>query len=201
MARTMTVWVKWQIVPLYQRLSHVLNLGGLITVMVRLRFSATSWPLEPTARKNAKIYRGDVCPGDNRHGSFRHRKGALNPPLVAARKILNRRSEILRRTIGWLETSVLARRILDRRMIQRVHRNATSLPPTTLPFLVRKQNFRHFLCQLNVSYLRLTFAITRNMELWRKFLVLTSGSSWGCCSPCEAARTADKSLSIGPPSF
>jgi hypothetical protein len=123
--------------------------------------------------KNAKRYHGDACPGDNRHGSFRHRKGALNSPLVAARKNLNRRSEILRRTIERLETGVLARKILDRRMIKRVHLCDTSLQPTILPFLVRTQNFLHVLCQLNVSYLLLTFAITRNMELRRKFLVLT----------------------------
>ena len=146
-ARTTTVWVKRQIAPLYQRLSHVLNLGSFVTVTVRLRFSAASWPPKPTARKNAKRYRGDACLGDNRHGSFRHCKGALNPPLVVAWKILNRRSEILRRIIGRLETSVLARGISNRRMItkgsSRCHITSTyhsaipgektKLPPFPLP--------------------------------------------------------------------
>lgn len=150
-ARTMTVWIKWQTMPLYQRLPHVLSLGGFITVTVRFGFSAASWLPEPTARKDVKRHRGDACPGDNCHGSSRHRKGVLNPALVAARKNLNCRSAILRGIIRRLGKGVLARRVLDRRMIERAHLHDTSLQPITPPFLVRTQNFRHLLYQPNVS--------------------------------------------------
>ena len=135
---------KMTITPLYQRLPHVLSLGGFITVTIRLRFSAASWEPKPTARKNAKRYYGNMCLGDNCHSSFRHHKGTLNLLLVVARKNLNRRSKILGRIIGRSGKGVLARRVLDHRMIKRAHLYDTSLQPTTPPFLVRTQNFHHF---------------------------------------------------------
>ena len=134
---------KWQIVPLYQRFPHVPSFGGSVTTTVRLGFSVASWPPEPTAHKIGKRHHGDVCPRDNRHGSLRHRKGALSLALVAAWKNPNRWSAISRGVIGRSGKSMLAWRVLDRRMIQRAHLHDTPLQPTIPPFLVRTQNFRH----------------------------------------------------------
>ena len=94
------------------------NFGSFITVTVKLGFSAANWPPKPNRVQIAKRYRGDTCLGDNHHGSFRHRKDVLNPPLVVARRILDRWSEILWIIIEWLKTSVLAWRNMNHRMIK-----------------------------------------------------------------------------------
>ena len=94
------------------------NFGDIITMTVKLGFSAANWPPKPNRVQNAKRYRGNTCLGDNRHGSFRHHKDALNPPLVVARRILDRWFEILWIMIGWLETSVLVRKKMNRRMMK-----------------------------------------------------------------------------------
>lgn len=92
------------------------NLGSFITVAVKLGFSAANKPLKPNHMKNVKRYCANACLGDNRHGSFWHRKEVLNPMLVVARKVLHRRSEILLMIIWQLKTSILAWRNIGRRM-------------------------------------------------------------------------------------
>lgn len=107
--------------------SHVLNnFNGFITVVVKLGFSVANWLLKPNHVKNVKRHRADVCLGDNRHGSFRHRKEVLNPALVVVRKVSDRRSEIFLMIIWWLTTDVLVQRNMSRRIKRKYYFDVTS---------------------------------------------------------------------------